>query len=327
MISVWKKLVLFAVVFGVFGGFAAFGGAAFGGAAFAYESPGSPSGYVNDFAGVLDPSVKSSLEASLDAFKQNTSDEVSVVIVKSLGGDYIENYAEKLFADWGIGDAKLDNGVLLLVAMEEREVRIEVGYGLEGALTDLESGRIVDGLIVPAFKDGDIAGGVTDGVNAIIGEIKGEYSVMGDASTGSATNDEMEGFFAEIGGFLFVIFLNVLFNIRRVFHGIGASRDIWPGAVFGGFLATLFSLILGATWMNFLIWFGVLGGSGLLIDWVLSRAKFLDNWRSHAKAKHDKGDGWWFIGGGGSGGGGFGGGGFGGFGGGSSGGGGASGRW
>ena len=297
------------------------GTAVVGGTAVAYESPGIPSGFVNDFAGVLDNETKLALESDLKEFEKATTTEISVVTVQNLGGDYIENYAEKLFKEWGIGKAKEDNGVLLLIAMDERELRIEVGYGLEGALTDLESGQIIEKVITPKFRDSDFVGGITDGVFALKEAVKGEYTAP-EGYGDETISDSL----AEIIGIAFFIFINIIFNLGRVFRGIGASRAIWPGAVFGGFFAALFSLMLGATWITFLIWFVVLGGIGLFIDWILSRAKCLENWRSKAKEKHDKGGGWWFIGGG-RGGGGSGGGGFGGFGGGSSGGGGASGRW
>lgn len=93
----------------------------------AYQSPGKPAGYVNDYAGLLSSGQKSALNDQLTAFEKETSNEISVVTIASLEGDTIENYAEKLFQEWGIGKADKDNGVLLLVARDDREVRIEVG--------------------------------------------------------------------------------------------------------------------------------------------------------------------------------------------------------
>ena len=108
----------------------------------AYSSPGSPTGYVNDFAEILSTETRASLEELLSSTDASTSAQVAVVTIKSLDGDTIENYAEKLFQEWGIGQKGKDNGVLLLVAVDDRKVRIEVGYGLEGALTDAESSWI-----------------------------------------------------------------------------------------------------------------------------------------------------------------------------------------
>ncbi len=320
----FKKLVLFCVLAISFLAFAI--GCGFGGddTARAYESPGTPTGYVNDFAEVLDTSAKTSLETSLSEFEKSTSNEISVVTVKNLSGDYIENYAEKLFKEWGIGTKDKDNGVLLLVVIEEREVRIEVGYGLEGALTDSESGRIVDGLIVPSFKSGDYAGGINAGVNAIMGEIKGEYSVMNDANVAKASSGS-SGWNAQSILIVVFIFANFFFAFIQA---LGSSHRIWPGGVFGAVLACIFGVMFLSSWIMFFICVGGFAVGGLLLDLILSRAKFLDGWRAKIK-KRRAGGGGWFIGGGHGGGwgGGSGGGGFGGFGGGSSGGGGASGRW
>ena len=95
-----------------------------------------PDGYVNDFASVLDESAEGHLEDYLRTLERDTSAEVVVVTVTSLDGTTIEDYANRLFADWGIGQAQSDNGVLLVVAPRDRSVRIEVGYGLEPILPD-----------------------------------------------------------------------------------------------------------------------------------------------------------------------------------------------
>ena len=130
----------------------------------AYQSPGSPTGFVNDFADILSADTKTQLEAKLKDFASKESNEISVVAIKSLDGDTIENYAVKLFEEWKIGKDKQDNGVLLLVAPNDHQVRIEVGYGLEGALTDLQSKEIINQIITPAFKAGDYDGGVSKAV-------------------------------------------------------------------------------------------------------------------------------------------------------------------
>ena len=97
---------------------------AFAATAFAYSSPGNPKGYVNDFAQVLSPGAKQVLESELTEFASTTSNQITVVTVKNMGGDYIENYAVKLFAEWGIGTKEKDNGALLLLAIEEHKMRI-----------------------------------------------------------------------------------------------------------------------------------------------------------------------------------------------------------
>ncbi|HPN95263.1 MAG TPA: TPM domain-containing protein, partial [bacterium] len=129
-------------------------------AAFAQDRP---SGYVNDFAGVMDPAARSRLENMLAALDERTSAQIAVAVVDTIGDSYIEEYAVKMFERWGVGQKGKDNGVLLVVAMSERKIRIEVGYGLEGAVTDAESKFIIDEIIAPPFKQGDYSGGISAG--------------------------------------------------------------------------------------------------------------------------------------------------------------------
>src|SRR3989339_611184 len=122
---------------------------------FAYSSPGQPNGFVNDFANVIDSTTKTNLEAEIQSFEQTTTHEIAVVTIKTLEGDTVENYANDLFKEWGLGKKGADNGVLFLVVVDDRQMRIEVGYGLEGALTDLQSRGILDNIARPYFKEGD----------------------------------------------------------------------------------------------------------------------------------------------------------------------------
>ena len=107
---------------------------------------------VNDFTGTLDSGWKSSIEELCIKVRNETGAEIGVAVISDLQGITIEEYAVKLFEKWGVGKADKDNGVLLLVSMQERKVRIEVGYGLEGVITDLEAGNIINDIIVPRFK-------------------------------------------------------------------------------------------------------------------------------------------------------------------------------
>ena len=114
------------------------------------------------------------MASTLTTLEQNTGHEVAVVTVSSLEGDTIANFAVQLFADWKIGKAEADNGALLLVAPNEREVRIEVGYGLEPVLADATSYRIIQEQILPAFRDGRYFDGISSGVGAVAMVIGGE---------------------------------------------------------------------------------------------------------------------------------------------------------
>ncbi len=267
----------------------------------AYTNPGKPTGFVNDFAGVLSVEDKSFLENKLSALEKSTSDEISIVIIKSLGGDTIENFAVKLYADWGIGKEAEDNGALILVALEDREIRIEVGYGLEPVLTDLTSSRIINETITPKFKTGDYAGGLSDGVDQITSLLIGG-TMSPEIQTEQPSNFNWFYYIPLI----FLYFAAVL----------GRSKSWWLGGVFGGFIG----VVLGFVYTLFvgLVAGGVLILLGLLIDFFVS-----GQYAKHKSA--GTAIPWWIGGGGGSGG--FGGGGFGGFGGGMSGGGGSSGRW
>ncbi|HON86440.1 MAG TPA: TPM domain-containing protein [Syntrophorhabdaceae bacterium] len=133
-------------------------------------------GYVNDYAGMMSPSVRARLEKELKAFEESDSTQVVILTIPSLKGEVLEEYSIKVAEKWKIGHKGKDNGVILLVAKDERRLRIEVGRGLEGRLTDLTAGRIIDMAIKPRFKRGDFDGGFIAGVHAIIDATRGEFT-------------------------------------------------------------------------------------------------------------------------------------------------------
>lgn len=140
--------------------------------AFAQSLP-ALTGRVVDDAGIIDAATEASLTARLEAFEKKSSDQIVVATVPSLGGEAIEPYANRLFRAWKLGQAGEDNGVLLLVAVNDRKMRIEVGYGLEGTLTDLHSKLIIENTMVPAFRAGDFSGGISQAVDDIIMVLEG----------------------------------------------------------------------------------------------------------------------------------------------------------
>lgn len=117
--------------------------------------------YVTDTAGILDPVSEASLNANLREFERNTTAQIFVVTMPSLEGMAIEEYAVKLFEQAKPGQKGKDNGILFLVSKEDRKVRIEVGYGLEGVINDARAGDIIRNDITPAFKEGDYASGIS----------------------------------------------------------------------------------------------------------------------------------------------------------------------
>ena len=126
-----------------------------------------PTTYVNDYAGVFTVTNKNLLESLLQEVQSKTTAEIAVVVLKSLEGGEINDFANRLFQKWGIGKKGKDNGILLIAAIEDRKVRIEVGYGLEGLIPDAKSGRLLDDHVIPFFKEGNYAGGLANGALAI----------------------------------------------------------------------------------------------------------------------------------------------------------------
>ena len=277
-----------------------------GGALFALEVPALQS-RVNDYANMISPGVRAQIEDKLAALEASDSTQIAVLTIPSLEGEDLEGFSIKVAEAWKIGSKENDNGAILLVSKEDRAVRIEVGYGLEGKLTDLISGRIVDRIIVPNFKQGRFDQGFSEGVDAIIATVKGEYKGTGTLPAKSG------GFSGKSIVPLFILF--------AILSAIGSRRRI-VGGIVGGALLPL---------VGWLAWplglFGILAmiplgfGAGLILPGIFG-------FGSGRGGQGRRGRGFWGGGFGGFGGGGFGGGG-GGFsgGGGGFGGGGASGHW
>jgi len=163
----------------------------------AQQEPSFPNlaGRVTDLAKLLNDEQKATLDKQLAAHEAATSNQIVVVTVKSLEGMDIADYALKLGRKWGIGTEEKNNGVLLVVAPNERKVRIEVGYGLEGALPDSLAGTIVRGNILPSFRESDYPRGITNGVNAIEQAISGEYTPPANVAHKDRPSTTFEKFF------------------------------------------------------------------------------------------------------------------------------------
>ncbi|EMY60787.1 TPM domain-containing protein [Leptospira terpstrae] len=135
---------------------------------------------VMDHAGILSEATITKLESDLKQFEADTSNQIAVYTTPSLHEENIEEVAIEIFDEWKLGQKNKNNGVLLLIAPNERKMRIEVGRGLEGALTDIQAKQIIRNEIRPSFKSGDMDGGVTAGVNSIMAAIRGEYAPSED---------------------------------------------------------------------------------------------------------------------------------------------------
>ena len=189
-----------------------------------------PTGAVNDFAGLIDPAAEREISAVADSVKRATGAEIAVVTVDTYAPyGSIEEYSVALAQEWGIGKKGEDNGVLLILSMEERKLRIEVGYGLEGALPDGLVGEIMDNSMVPYFREGDYGEGFLRAAQGVAGIIAEEYGV----SLPGVDTREMKsydrgggsGSSAELFKLLFILFILLT----------GGGRFFWPLMLLGGF--------------------------------------------------------------------------------------------
>ena len=143
----------------------------------AQTAPPAPNGPVNDFANILDDAAEARLRALIEAVERDTTAEIAVATVPSLEGSSVEEMATRYFNHWGVGQKALNNGVLLLVAPNEREVRIEVGYGLEPILPDGLAGEVIRKNVLPKFRDGDYPGGIAAAVDRLATIVRNKHVV------------------------------------------------------------------------------------------------------------------------------------------------------
>lgn len=129
---------------------------------------------VTDTTHTLDQATQDQLTKTLAALEQRKGAQIAVLMIPTTGSESIEQYAVRAFEQWKLGRKNVDDGILFLVAKNDRKLRIEVGYGLEGAVPDLLAGRIIREQVAPRFKQGDFAGGVTAGVNSLVKLVDGE---------------------------------------------------------------------------------------------------------------------------------------------------------
>lgn len=277
-----------------------------------------PTNFVNDFAHVLTQSQLDDLNHLLADYQQTTGNEIAVALVKSLNGGDITDFSVKAFEEWKIGKKGADNGILILAAIEERKITIEVGYGLETYLTDAQAGDIIRNVVAPSFKNNDYYGGLKQGIEAIEQHLAGAktFKVEIRLSHEKVAAQVIKLLFhSGIGLYLVILLLIYLISY------MARSKSFWLGGVVGGGTGALFgwifvSLILGVVLSV------VLGGFGLFLDYILSKNYLRQKALGKNHSWWDSLGGFWYGGGSSDRSSGFGG-----FGAGSSGGGGASGDW
>lgn len=189
-------------------------------------------GRVVDNAELLDTQAEALLTSMLAAHEQASSEQVVVVTVPNLQGRSIEEFGLQLGREWGIGQQGEDNGALLIVARDDRRVRIEVGYGLEGRLTDAQSAMIINGIIVPAFQQGDFARGIIEGAEAMVQVLGGDPLKSAAMRPVMPMGTEQPGGFGVLAFFLMLVAIFVIGGGRGG-RG-GGRRALLLGALLGG---------------------------------------------------------------------------------------------
>ena len=200
-----------------------------------------PVGYVSDFAGVVGGDYASRIEYLAKQLKEKTGAEIAVVTVESLGELGPEEFVNQLFQKWGIGQKGKDNGVLILLAIANKKVRIEPGYGLEGPLPDGFCGGIIREVMLPYFRVGDYGKGLYLGTAALAQRIASEYGVELSEQGGNRLTPYSPASGPHCGGLIsaFVFFFFLIFLLRGRFLfpfllGMGMGRGFWSGGSFGG---------------------------------------------------------------------------------------------
>jgi uncharacterized protein len=189
------------------------------------------SGRIVDDAEILQPVTRSRLEVAIVGHERHTTDQIVVLTVPTIGDESIEEYATKVFETWKLGIKGKDNGVLVVIVPQDRKMRIEVGYGLEGALTDVASSRIIRNVMTPRFKAGNYDQGVLDGVQAIIAQLEGKA----DVAASNDTKPPSHGFSPTMDWPMRILVGAFIFGMIGLFTFIGVMT---PG--FGGWFLYVF---------------------------------------------------------------------------------------
>lgn len=205
------------------------------------ELPAAPARWFTDRVGVVSPEVARQVDALLESFEKEQGTQLLIVIEEKLPeGEVLETWTQRVAEHWGVGRSEEDDGAVLFVFVRDRALRLEVGYGLEGALTDLESQRLLDEVLVPRLRAGDWDRGVREAAEALIESVRGEYA-------GSSWKRRSPGERLWITLFLLALLVPVVWSFVREFRSLrradsgrgprstgGPSSSGWPGGWHGG---------------------------------------------------------------------------------------------
>ncbi len=200
--------------------------------ALALEVPARPEGRVTDLTGTLSSNEKASLERKLADFERETTNQIAVLLIPTLGGDNLEDYSIRLAEKWKVGQKGRNNGVIFLIVKNDRKLRVEVGYGLEGALTDALSGSIISHEVAPRFKAGQFYQGIDAGISAIMAATRGEYKAPEKKKRHSRSSPW--GSYWPILLFFGIFVLINAFSRRRSYHSVGSRGWTTGGGFWGG---------------------------------------------------------------------------------------------
>ena len=218
-------------------------------------------GRVTDNAQILSENSVTTLSETLKGHELKTTNQIVILTISSLEGESIEDFANKVFNEWKLGQKDKDNGVLIVVVPDERKMRIEVGYGLEGILPDITAGRIIRNIMAPRFREGDFNGGITEGVNRVISVLEGSSEedpmITGETSGGSESSAFADLESPDLSITERILFGAFIFGIIGLFTVLGI---LTPG--FGWFMY----LFLIPFWATFPI--VVLGTKGALVCFI-----------------------------------------------------------
>lgn len=217
------------------------------------ERPNPPR-LVNDFTKTLTPEQVDALESKLVALDNTTSTQIAVVIVPSVNGATIADYNVELLRKWEVGTKKNNNGVILLIAKDDRTLDITVGYGLEGALTDATAKSIIDDIIVPSFKGSDYYRGIEQGTDAIVQAVKGQYNTAQATTTTGKSGSRI--------GFFIIVIIIILLVSRGGGRGGGGGSFMSRRGQTGIGEALLLSTLFGGGGRGGGDWGGGGGGGG-----------------------------------------------------------------
>jgi uncharacterized protein len=200
----------------------------------AQQLPEKPEAWVSDYAGVLSTEQKAQLNAALDDLEKRTSNQIFIAIFKRLPeNSYLEDFTNRLFEKWRPGLPDKDNGILITIFTEDHKARIEVGYGLEDVITDVQARHVLYQYMIPYFKKGDYFSGLVQGLKVLIPAVEGKYKIPVKTNKTRKKKDDASGWLAVIIAF---IIISGIFR-RRKYAGIGTRRrSTWMGPFFfGGF--------------------------------------------------------------------------------------------